>query len=429
MPSWRENGWCPVNVSPERELAVRLLVRVDAGDFAAPLLERVPGPGVRTRVLGVLRWRLLLDEALGRHLRRPIHRLDPEVRAILRTGLFEAAVLGVPAPVAVDAAVHLARTVGKGSAAGLVNAVLRRALRTARALRRDAPPWIRLSHPRWLRDRWIRNLGGEAALQAMEADQEPAGLWVWFLEEPPPGVRPHPWLGGAFTPEGDAGSVVAALQEGRAYAQDPASQLVAHVAARLATERGAGTVVDLCAAPGGKSALLVRSLPEATVVALDLHPSRIRLTARLLGRTKGSWLAAAADGRTPPLAPASVPFVLLDAPCSGTGTLRRHPEIRWRLQERDLPGFARLQEALLNAAVSLLEPGGTVLYSTCSLEPEENEAVVEAVRRSQPLEVVPLETLVPAAAGPVPTSSGGVRILPAAENDGFTLHVLRRAAT
>ncbi len=412
--------------SADRALAARLLVRVEGGDFAAPLLERVPGGAVRTRVLGVLRWRALLDEALGRHLRRPLDRLDPEVRAVLRIGVLEAAVVGVPAPVAVDGAVHAVRAVGKGSASGLVNAVLRRAVRTAEGLRRDGPPWVRLSHPRWLVERWIRAFGEGRALGALEADQEPAGLWAWFADGAPSGLRRHPWVAGAVAPDGDPGTVLEAVRAGRAFVQDPASQLVAHLAADLAAD-GAGPVADLCAAPGGKSALLARRLSGRRGVALDLHVSRTRFVRRrLAGAGDAPWLGVAADGRRPPLAPGSVPFVLLDAPCSGTGTLRRHPEIRWRLSPDDLPGFARLQRELLRSAAGLLAPGGTVLYTTCSLEPEENEDVVEAVAREEGLEPVALDGMVPEGAGAVRAGTAGVRLLPGPDNDGFTLHALRR---
>ncbi len=419
--------------SADRELAARLLVRVDGGDYAGPLLERVSGAAVRVRVLGVLRWRLLLDTALGRFLRRPLPRLDPEVRAILRLGLFEAEELGVPPAVAVDTAVHLARRLGKTSAAGLVNAVLRRAVPEARRLRTAGPEPVRWSHPEWLWRRWRKYLAPEDVERVLRLDQEPAGLWVWFLD---PGVEArlhgegvlerHPWLSGAVAPAAEPGPVLEALASGAAYAQDPASQLVAHVAVALAMETS-GPVVDLCAAPGGKSALLVRALPHVPVLSLDLHPSRAMVLSRLISRVGGRWLAAAADGTTPPVAPGTAGTVVLDAPCSGTGTLRRHPEIRWRLQEGDIRDLAGLQERLLVAAAGLAAAGSPILYSTCSLEPEENEEVVARVTSRHGLESIPLEGYLPE--GPLlrPTPAEGVRLLPGEDNDGFTLHALRRS--
>lgn len=418
--------------SADRELAARLLVRVDGGDYAGPLLERVPGAGVRVRVLGVLRWRLLLDTALGRFLRRPVERLDPEVRAILRLGLFEAEELGVPPAVAVDAAVHLVRRLGKSSAAGLVNAVLRRAVPEARRLRSGGPRHLRWSHPEWLCRRWGRHLAPEDLERVLRLDQEPAGLWVWFLDpevearlDGEGALRRHPWLSGAAAPAGDPGPVLEALAAGSAYAQDPASQLVAHVAAALAAD-ARNPVVDLCAAPGGKSALLVRALPDVPMVSLDLHPSRTAVLDRLRSRVTGRWLVAAADGTVPPMAEGMAGMVLLDAPCSGTGTLRRHPEIRWRLSEGDIGVLSKLQERLLAAAAGLVGPGSPILYSTCSLEPEENEEVVARISSRHGLESVPLADFLPE--GPLfrPTPAGGVRLLPGEDNDGFTLHGLRR---
>jgi len=187
-----------------------------------------------------------------------------------------------------------------------------------------------------------------------------------------------------------------------------------------------GPLVDLCAAPGGKSALLVRALPGVPVVSLDLHPSRTAMLARLRRRVGGRWLAAAADGTAPPLAPGAAGTVLLDAPCSGTGTLRRHPEIRWRLGEEDIRELSGLQERLLAAAVEVAAPGASILYSTCSLEPEENEEVVARIVSRGGVEVVPLEGHLPAGPAVRTTPAGGLRLLPGEDNDGFTLHALRR---
>ncbi len=434
MPSWSVNGWWRVSDSSERELAARLLVRIDDGAFAGPLLERVPGAPVRVRVLGVLRWRLLLDSALERFSRRPLSSLDPEVLAVLRLGLFEGALLGVPPAVAVDSAVHLVRRVGKGSASGLVNAVLRRAVPEAHRLRREGPLHIRWSHPRGIVDRWRRSLGEKVLARVLELDQEPAGLWVWFSDqdlgrelEEAGAVRRHEWLAGGFAAEGDPSPVLSALAAGSAYAQDPASQLVGHVAAGLAESVPSGPIVDLCAAPGGKSALLLRLAPQRPLVALDLHVPRVRLVSGLLERGPGTWLAAAADGVKAPLPAERFALVVLDAPCSGSGTLRRHPEIRWRFAERGLRALRDLQVSLLRAGLDLLVPGGVALYSTCSLEPEENEEVIESVTEIPGFRVQPIRHLVPDGAPAEKLGTGGIRLLPGESNDGFTLHALRRS--
>lgn len=434
MPSWLVNGWWWVSDSSERELAARLLVRIDDGAFAGPLLERVPGAPVRVRVLGVLRWRLLLDSALERFSRRPLSSLDPEVLAVLRLGLFEGALLGVPPAVAVDSAVHLVRRVGKGSASGLVNAVLRRAVPEARRLRREAPLHIRWSHPHSIVNRWRNSLGEKELARILELDQEPAGLWIWFSDEDlrrkleeAGAVRRHEWLAGGFVAEGDPSPVLSALAAGSAYAQDPASQLAGHVAAVLAEGVPPGPIVDLCAAPGGKSALLLQRGPQRPLVALDLHLSRVRLVSGLLERGSGKWLAAAADGVKAPLSAESSALVVLDAPCSGSGTLRRHPEIRWRFDENHLRDLKNLQVSLLRVGLDLLVPGGVVLYSTCSLEPEENEEVIRSVDRPQEVRVEPIRHLVPEGAPAQELPTGGVRLLPGESNDGFTLHALRRS--
>ncbi len=385
-------------------------------------------------MLGVLRWQLLLDSALESCSRRPLSGLDPEVLAVLRLGLFEGALLGVPPAVAVDSAVHLVRRLGKGSASGLVNAVLRRSVPEAQRLRREGPVHVRWSHPRQIVDRWRRSLGEQELARVLELDQEPAGLWVWFSDvdlqeelEQAGAVRRHPWLEGGFAAQGDPSPVLSALAGGRAYAQDPASQLVGHVAAGLAENVPPGPIVDLCAAPGGKSALLLQLAPQRCLMALDLHLSRVRLVSSLLDRGPGKWLAAAADGVRAPLSEQCAALVLLDAPCSGSGTLRKHPEIRWRFDEKNLESLRELQTSLVQAGLTLLMPGGVLLYATCSLEPEENERVIESLKTHPGLQAEPIGHLVPDGAVTRELPTGGIRLLPGKSNDGFTLHALRRS--
>jgi 16S rRNA (cytosine967-C5)-methyltransferase len=182
-----------------------------------------------------------------------------------------------------------------------------------------------------------------------------------------------------------------------------------------------GLIVDLTAAPGGKSLVLRRERRRARHVALDLHLGRVALMRRNLGQSRG---IVAGDGTAPPLRPASCAAVLLDAPCSGTGTLRRHPEIRWRLRLADLAGLAAVQRLLASAAAALLAPGGVLVYATCSLEPEENTDVVAGLGL-KPLAVDPL---LPDGVPRVEMPGGGVVIPPSAGGDGFTVNVLRRGA-
>lgn len=419
-----------MNSSADRQLAARWLVRVADGAYSSRLLAGTPGAAVRTRVLGVLRWQRPIDTALATEVRRPFEKLDPEVRSVLRLGLFEAAVLGVPAAVATDAAVHLVRRLGLGSASGLVNAVLRRAIPGWTRILEEGTPDLRLSHPEWLYRRWFLSFGAEAAEDAMAADQEPAGLWAWGTENPagnlsggtPDAVVPHPWCPGAWSVPGDAARVIDAARAGSAYIQDPSSQIVAHVAAGL---WHGGAAVDLCAAPGGKTALWSHLIGGAPIAAFDRRLSRVRLMGPLLERM-ATGSVAVADATQPPLVPAAWHLVLVDAPCSGTGTLRRHPEIKWRLRDEDIVGLAEIQARIVAGALDLLADGGVLLYSTCSVEPEENEGHFDPMPGN--VEMVDLTKVLPGGCPWIPTSAGGVRILPSPLGDGFTLHAVRRTA-
>jgi 16S rRNA (cytosine967-C5)-methyltransferase len=213
---------------------------------------------------------------------------------------------------------------------------------------------------------------------------------------------------------------MAAVTAGAFYAQDPSSQLVAHLGASLMAD--GARVVDLCAAPGGKSALLHRLGRPARHVAVDLHLGRARLMRRLVGDAAH---LVAADAAEPALRPRAWDLVLLDAPCTGTGTLRRHPELRWRLQPEGIDGLSALQRTLVAGAVPLVAPGGVLLYATCSIEPEENEAHFHSLPEG--FDLVDLQPLMPPATPAVTTGAGGLRILPHADGDGFTMHAVRRS--
>jgi len=365
-----------------------------------------------------------LDAVLKPHCRLPIERLDPEVRAALRIGLHEAVHLGVPAAVATDGAVHLVRRLGKGSASGLVNAVLRRAAASWAEVLRDTAPDVRLSHPGWLYQRWSARFGSESAENMMAAAQQPAPVWVWFFDTgrdgSRSGARPHPWCPGAWRAAEDDGTMVKEVEDGNAYAQDPSSQIVAHVGRWLVP---VGSFVDLCAAPGGKTALLLRLGEWQRALALDLRVQRVGLMRPLVERIEHCWFAVA-DAARPPLRESASDLVLLDAPCTGTGTLRRHPELRWRLTPGSIIERAELQARLLDEARRLVAPGGALLYATCSVEPEENEDHFQHVPTG--FEPVNLEKALPPDVPCLPTDAGGVRILPHADGDGFTMHALRR---
>ena len=409
--------------SGDRRRSARLLIRVEDGAFASRLLERETSPGVRVRVLGVLRWQRALDQQLKPFLKRPIARLDPEVRAALRMGCFEMHHLGVPAAVATDSMIRLTRKMGKSSAAGMVNAVLRRA---AAGEDLAARPDLRWSHPEWLWLRWAESFGEDSAQSAMAAAQEPAPPWVWFVHDQSESrlddgnvvLEPHPWCPETWTASAGRPALMEKIEQGGVVVQDPSSQMVARIAARVVD--GTGRTADLCAAPGGKTALLRKLGCWDLLVAGDVSPAKAMRLARRLGEVA----VVVGDAGRPGLRPGAWNLVLLDAPCSGTGTFRRHPELKWRLTPESIAEAARHQRPMIAAALDLLSPGGVLVYATCSVEAEENEAhfldVPEGFERAR------LEAHLPAGLPWSETPAGGVRILPHEHGDGFTVHALRR---
>jgi len=418
-----------VRLSADRLTAARLLVRIEDGAFSSRLLSAGAEPAVRVRVLEVLRSMRALDEALRCHSRRKLAKLDPEVRTALRIGLVEAMRLDFPPALATDGAVRLVRRLGRSSASSLVNAVLRKATAEWQETLAESSIDVRLSHPEWLYHRWAEAFGQQAAEAAMASAQEPAVTWAWFLDD---NVRldlrdrgvmleSHPWCPGAWKAPEDARRLIEVVSSGGAYAQDPSSQLVAHVAKALAGPRR--RFVDLCAAPGGKMALMLRLDTWDASVAADLLLKRVRLMQPLVRRA-GICSTVVADASRPPFANSGWDLVLLDAPCTGTGTFRRHPELKWRLSPESVLELVVKQRDLLAAAMTLVAPGGALLYTTCSVEPEENEGVVRDLPSG--FAIQNLESHLPAGTPWISTSAGGIRILPNPEGDGFTMHAIRR---
>jgi 16S rRNA (cytosine967-C5)-methyltransferase len=407
-------------ISPARRIAFDVLRRVAAEDaYAADLLYAELGPGITKAdaslatelTLGVLRWQRLLDFLLQRYLQRRCERLDLEVLLALRLGLYQLRFLDrVPQHAAIDESVELVKRARKSSAAGMVNAVLRRATADARIagdeleklIFQSVDPagtaaeqlGILYSHPTWLVERWMGSFGKERTTALLEANNRPAPLTCTVIEEGAGEraaeslrksgfeVTPGRWLRGALQISGGNPGASEAYRLGQINFQDEASQMVAH----LVDAWDSQTILDACAAPGGKTIILARAVgPGGRVIAGDIHEHRLRIIQQQLMRTGTINVWPVALDATRPL-PFSRGFdrVLIDAPCSGTGTLSRNPEIRWRLKPEDLDEAHRSQTAMLRNALAAAGKSGRVVYSTCSLEPEENENVVAAALADAP---------------------------------------------
>ena len=410
----------PPAVDPARRAAYDLLEAVRTRDAYANLV--LPGL-LRERRLdtrdaafatelgyGALRGQGLYDAVLQACIDRPIDKVDPPVLDVLRLGAHQILRMRVPTHAAVSATVDLARRVVSAGPVAFVNAVLRK------VASQDVDAWInqlvpaddpvaavalRHSHPRWIASAFRDALGGdldetERALAGDDARPE-----VHLVARRMPrdqlvsdsGGAPGPWSPYAVRlAQGDPGDL-AAVRDGRAGVQDEGSQLVAVALAQADLTGRDGIWVDLCAGPGGKASLLeALAQPRgARVIAVELQHHRARLV-----RRSGVTTVVTADGRRPPLPDGCADRVLLDAPCSGLGALRRRPEARWRRQPADLPGLTRLQGELLDSAVRLVRPGGLLAYVTCS--PHLAETVVpvaDVLRRHADLERLDARPLLP----------------------------------
>jgi 16S rRNA (cytosine967-C5)-methyltransferase len=331
-----------------------------------------------TLVLGTLRWQLRLDARIRPLLSRPGTKLPPAVETALRLGAYQLQYLDrIPPHAAIGESVELAKQAGETFAAGLVNAVLRKLALDPRKEARKETLAEEYSHPAWMVERWTRRYGRDATRALCAFDQEPAGICVRLL---------HPDAESALT-EADvelapgelltaarrvlSGDVVRseAFRKGWVRIQDEGSQLVAELA-------GHGQrVLDTCAAPGGKTAILAERNPDARILALDVSKRRLDAMRRLLASLGERVQYDVRDVAATRLA-ADYDLILCDVPCTGTGTIARNPEIRFRVNEDEIARQHQRQVRILSAALDGLAPGGRLLYSTCSLEPEENESVV-----------------------------------------------------
>jgi 16S rRNA (cytosine967-C5)-methyltransferase len=408
-------------VSPARAAAFDILLRVEReSSYATELLHSrtcasltaVDHSLTTELVMGVLRWRSLLDSQISEVSSQPLSRLDLEILTALRLAVYQLRWLSrIPARAALNESVDLVKRARKRSAASFVNAVLRKLAAGVQPSVEVPPPAIdgasagqlaaSSAHPRWLVDRWIQAYGLEAAVEICQHNQS-VPVTAIRLRHPEAedqlrteGVE---LSSGAFLASGRRvrqGDVTrtSAFRERLCVIQDEASQLVAALVGHGAS------VLDCCAAPGGKTLAIADRNANSRITAVDLHPHRARLLRRLVRATDiandnddddgdGKIGVVAADARHLPFV-ANFDRVLADVPCSGTGTLSRNPEIKWRLIPKDLADLQVRQLAILRSAMTQVAAGGRLVYSTCSLEREENEDVVEsALAEGSPFRVL-----------------------------------------
>ncbi|MGP8184564.1 MAG: transcription antitermination factor NusB [Terracidiphilus sp.] len=449
-------------ISPSRKAAFRILLAIERGKAcsddllhgeALNLLAPADCNLATALVLGVLRWQIVLDEQVKGLLKRPGAKLEREVRIALRLGAFQLLFLDrIPPHAAIDESVELAKQSGHRFASGMVNAVLRK-LSAEASNRRTAlasPDVPAQAYPTWLVERWEKSYGPRAAHAICCHGQTQPSLTL-HLDDPSADaelleagilLEPGRLLSAARIAVAGDVTPTAAFREGRVRVQDEGSQLIAELAACADGNCGQTpkTILDTCAAPGGKTMILASRHPDAKILACESSPRRLaelRKRLAVYGDRLECRLADASELKQE----SSFDLALADVPCSGTGTLGRNPEIRLRLRLDDLARHAERQRAILAAALRCVRPGGRIVYSTCSIEPEENEQVVAAAlaqnQNARQLSLSPnissLELegrLIPSAAEQLRnflTPEGALQLLPGiAPTDGFFAALFQR---
>jgi 16S rRNA (cytosine967-C5)-methyltransferase len=455
-------------VSPARKAAFAVLIAVERGHSHADDLLRgkavdalsAPDRNLATAlVLGVLRWQIRLDHQIQTLLKHPNARLDREVQVALRLGAFQILHMDrIPARAAIDESVELAKQAGHRFASGMVNAVLRKlaqAISFNFSENSSAELALAQAHPAWMVERWAGFYGMDAA-RAISCHGQSQTAVTLRIHDPAVAsqlaaegilVEPGELLTCAYTVVSGDILASAAFNEGRLRLQDEGSQLIAELAsASLLRERehSARSILDCCAAPGNKTLILAQRNPKARIVACESSAQRFEKLRERLTPVGDRVECRQIDATTLPAnGKSGFDLALADVPCSGTGTLGRNPEIRHRLRLEDLPRQAERQRAILRAALRAVRPGGRVVYSTCSLEPEENEAVVAAVlAETSDVRQVSLESSIETLAengilishgaerlkGSL-TTEGALRLLPGAfHTDGFFVALIERIA-
>jgi 16S rRNA (cytosine967-C5)-methyltransferase len=379
----------------DRERALHLLRRIDRESLYATLLLHDETGFVRTLVLGVLRWRSRLDFVIRAFANRAV---EEEILDVLRLGAYQLLYMDVAPYAAVSETVELAPQ----RARGFVNAILRQITRKGPPVPSDLATLT--SHPAWLIDRWTRRFGEARAAEIAAANQELSYPDVLAYGDAPPGGTPSAFVDGIYTMR----TSTADLDRNIFWPMDEGSAVIAAIAANAGSE-----VLDLAAAPGSKTTYMMWRGTRVTSNDVSIG--------RLLPLGRGGRIVVS-DGRMPPFR-RQFQTVLLDAPCSATGTIRKNPELKWRLRESDLAGFASLQRELLIAALELAAE--TCVYSTCSLEPEENEEVIASVA-GRGFAIADISRYAPPGVAPW-IRDGVLHLTPESGADGFTAFVLTRA--
>jgi len=386
-------------ISPARQAAFGILVSVERGQsHSDDLLRRKNVEALSDAdrnlatalVMGVLRWQIQLDRRIRPLLKHPNAKLDTEVLIALRMGAFQLLHLDrIPARAAIDESVELAKSAGHRFASGMVNAVLRK-------LSRERNDGLASSeaYPAWMVERWVDTYGVAATGTICEHGQHQPSVTVRIedlaveeeLEAAGIKLEPGELLTNTRTVAGGDVTKTDAFREGRVRLQDEGSQLVAELAGR------GREILDCCAAPGGKTLILAERNPTARIVACESNAQRLTQLRERLNEL-GDRLEFRLVDVTLLADVSAYDVVLADVPCSGTGTLGRNPEIRHRLRPEDFARQAERQHAILRAALRAVRPGGQVIYSTCSLEPEENQEIVTAVlSESHDLRLISLQS-------------------------------------
>jgi len=433
-------------VTASRAVAAEICTDLRRGEFLDQSFERRISPldardrrWTRELVYGMLRHRGSIDAILSDRVRGGLVRLDPDVIDLLRLGVYQLTNMGsVPAYAAIAQTVELAKRRHGLGASKLVNAVLRRTDRERDELNVAAPSDVaeglalKYSHPRWLIARWIERWGEQDTerLLAVNNAEAPIAIRPYgivreqleaMLEEAGVHVAEAPYARDSIAISGGITfTELGAFKKGLFFVQDPAATLVTEYAA---IAQGA-TVADLCAAPGGKSLELSRT--AGTVIASDKSFGRLqRLLANQRRLETTNLFGFVGDARHPAITP--VDAVLIDVPCTGTGTFRRHPDARWRLKVSDLAVMSALQKTIIRAAEKVVRPGGLLIYSTCSLEPEENDEQIDSFLAENPNWV--LEPPPDGSVAPDLLDDGRLRVLPQRHGtDGAYAARLRRVS-